>query len=87
MIGCLLARQPRDERPACVEANRDRAKLFMRIGGDMQASIFLYNLSGHLVASTLPPGGTGVMEAAALLSPVGGDNVCMRSHVRITCSV
>ena len=38
---------------------------------DMQGRSFLYHPSGLLMASSLPPGGTGVMDAAATTLTTG----------------
>ena len=39
---------------------------------DMQGSLFLSHPSGLLLASGLPPGGTGVMDATATTPTPGG---------------
>src|SRR5436853_215489 len=50
---------------------------------DMQGRLFLYNRPGLLMASDLPPGGTGVMDVAATTPSTGDDNFYVRPHLRM----
>jgi hypothetical protein len=49
---------------------------------DMQGRLFLYNPSGLLTASGLPPGGTGVMDAVAT-TPTTGVTISMSDRTII----